>query len=223
MKNKINKKAIIPAPTIRRLPLYLSFLKSAKNNKVEFITAPEIARELLIDSTQITKDISVLNITGKTKVGYETKTLINVIENFLGYHIKRKAFLIGVGNLGKSLMKFSDFYGEGLKIIKGFDVDTEKIGKEINSIKIYNVNTIKEHFMKTPIDIAIITAPPGQAQKIANLLIECNIRAIWNFSTMPISAPNNIIIENTCIDSSLAMIKWKLNKNMPLIYKNRVL
>ncbi|WP_424259659.1 hypothetical protein [Eudoraea sp.] len=97
----------------------------------------------------------------------------------------------------------------------------EKIGIEVNHIKTFNIDTIKENFSKTPVDIGIITVSADQTQKVADILIECGIKAIWNFSTMPISAQDNIIIENTSIDSSLAMIKWKLNKNRSLIYKNR--
>ncbi|OQY00381.1 MAG: hypothetical protein B6I20_08745 [Bacteroidetes bacterium 4572_117] len=88
-----NTKAL-PVPTIKRLPLYLSFLKSYEKNETNHISAPEIAKELHIDSTQITKDFSYLNVKGKTKIGYETNTLISVIEDYLGYHRLRKAFIV---------------------------------------------------------------------------------------------------------------------------------
>jgi len=218
-----NNKVTIPVPTIRRLPLYLSFLKSINKKENIFITAPRIAQELLVDPSQITKDLSYIKVKGKTKIGYEINLLINVIESFLGYDIHRKAFIVGVGNLGTALMKFSEFNFEGIEIIKGFDIANEKMGIEVNRIKTFNIKTIKDNFDKTPVDIGIITVPNDQAQKVADTLIKCGIKAIWNFSTMPISAPDNIIIENTSIDSSLAMIKWKLNKNKPLIYKNRIL
>jgi len=221
--HKKNKKVSISVPAIRRLPQYLSFFKSVNNGENSFVTALEIATALHVDPTQITKDLSGINVKGKTKVGYEIKELINVIESFLGYQIKRKAFVIGAGNLGTALMKFNEFHLEGMEIIKGFDIITEKTGKEINNIKIFSIDTIEEHFDKTPVDIGIITVPANETQKIANILIKNNIKVIWNFSTMPISAPTDIIVENTCIDSSLAMIKWKLNKNMPLIYKNRII
>lgn len=222
--NHTKKKVpVIPVPTIRRLPLYLSFLKSIKGKKSKFTSAPEIAKELHIDSTQITKDFSYINVTGKTKVGYETKTLISDIEDFLGYRVLRKAFIVGIGNLGSALIKYNEFNKEGLDIIAGFDIDNEKIGTEINNIKIFNIDKFKEKFIETPVDIGIITVPADQAQNVANTMIECGIKAIWNFSATPISAPDNTIVENTSIESGLAMIKWKLNSNKPLIYKNRIL
>ena len=220
MKNNGKNTTGIPVPTIRRLPLYLSFLKNLERT---FISAPEIARELHIDSTQITKDFSFINVRGKTKIGYQTSEIIQIIEEFLGYHEPKKAFLVGIGNLGLALIKYNAFSKEGLKIIMGFDINKEIAGTEVNNTKILNINKFEENFSKTPVDIGIITVPSGHAQKVADIMINCGIKAIWNFSATPISIPDNIIVENTSIDSGLAMITWKLNKNKPLIYKNRIL
>ena len=219
----ISNKNIVPVPTIHRLPLYLSFLKSIKTLEVKHISAPEIAKVLHIDSTQITKDFSYLNISGKTKIGYETINLIKVIEDFLGYHIKRKAFIVGVGNLGLAILKYDEFAIEGMEIIAGFDLAFKKANTEENNIKIYNVDEFANRAKITPVDIGIIAVPAQEAQKVADLMVNSSIRAIWNFSARPVSAPDYVIIENTSIDAGLAMIKWKLNKNKPLIYKNRIL
>ncbi len=213
----------IPVPTIRRLPLYHSFLITIKNKERKYISAPDIAKELHIHPTQITKDFSCINVKGKTKVGYEIKILIKILEEFLGYHILRKAFIVGLGNLGTALIKYHEFHNEGMEIIAGFDIDSEKLKTKINHLKLFHTDKFKERINETPVDIGIIVVPADQAQKTADLMIKCGVKAIWNFSACPLSAPDNIIIENTSIDSSLAMIKWKLHKNKPLIYKNRML
>jgi len=218
-----NTQLSIPVPTIRRLPLYLSFLKSMQNTEVKFISSPEIAEKLHVNSTQITKDFAFIKVPGKTKVGYETDNVIRAIEVYLGYNEPKKAFIVGIGSIGMALIKYNDFIEKGLEIIAGFDIDTEKSEIEINNIRIFNINKFKVVFDKTPVDIGIITVPADQAQKVADLMTKCGIKAIWNFSATPISAPVNIIVENTSIDSGLAMIKWKLNKNKPLVYKNRIL
>ena len=218
----INERIKVPVPVIRRLPMYLSFLKSL-SVEINYISGPEIARELHIDSTQISKDFSVLNIAGKTKIGYQVNSLIDVIEQFLGYRILRKGFVVGIGSMGMALIGYNEFYNEGLKIVAGFDIDLDKIGKKINGIRVFGIDSFSNVYNKMPVDIGIITAPADQAQAVADTMIDCGIKAIWNFSARPISAPDNIIIENTSIDSGLAMIKWKLNKNKPLIYKNRIL
>ncbi|MCG8309868.1 MAG: redox-sensing transcriptional repressor Rex [Cytophagales bacterium] len=213
------KHSVLPAPTIRRFPLYLSFLKSLKGKENVYVSAPDIAKTLRIDSTQITKDFSFIKVAGKTKVGYEINKLVQNIEKFLGYRDPKKAFIIGIGNLGTALIKYNQFSQEGLEIIAGFDIDTEKVGTRVISTKIYHIKNFKKRFNETPVEIGIITTPSEQAQIIADTIIECGIKAIWNFSASPISAPGTVIVENTSIDSGLAMIKWKLNAGRPLIYK----
>ena len=208
-----NEKYGLPLPTIRRLQLYLSFLKLSKKNDKQFVSAPEIAKELHIHSTQITKDFSYINVTGKTKVGYKTDVLITVIENLFGYHNQNKAYIVGIGNLGIALIEYNTFNKEGLEIIAGFDIDTKKAGIKINNTKIFNVNKFKQNIEETPVTIGIITVPANSAQKVADLMIKCGIKAIWNFTGTTISAPNNVIVENTSIDSGLAMVKWKLYEN----------
>ncbi|OYT15755.1 MAG: redox-sensing transcriptional repressor Rex [Bacteroidetes bacterium 4572_77] len=220
-----NKKTqtVIPVPTIRRFPMYLSFLKSISTEAGKYISAPDMAGELHIDPTQISKDFSYLKISGKTKVGYEANTLISVIEDFLGYHILRKAVIVGIGNIGVALIKYNEFKKEGMEIIAGFDIDDQVIGQKINNVEIFKMEALSKDFPKEAVDIGIIAVPGNQAQEVADIMIESGMKSIWNFSVRPISASDNIIIENTSIESGLAMIKWKLHRNKPLLYKNRML
>ena len=48
----------------------------------------------------VAKDLSYVNIAGRTRVGYEVDELVRVLERFLGFTQPHKAFLFGVGRLG---------------------------------------------------------------------------------------------------------------------------
>ena len=67
----IENKTILPEPTIRRLPWYLSYVRMLNNLHVEYVSATQISKELNVQSSQIAKDLSFLNIRGKTRIGYE--------------------------------------------------------------------------------------------------------------------------------------------------------
>ncbi len=214
--------ASISLPTITRLPLYLSYLCTLDNDGNGYISAPQIGKKLHIDNTLITKDFAAIHIKGKRKVGYDIAELILVIKKFLWVDIERKALVVGIGNLGKSLLGHKKFQSQNLNIIAGFDIN-EEVGKTIEDTKIYHLDRFKEIYKKTPVEIGIITVPEMYAQNIADLMVESGIKAIWNFSSIPITAPKNIIIENLSIDSGLAMILYKLNNNISIVYKNRKL
>jgi len=212
MSQQQNKKSVsgIPRPTIRRMPLYLSFLKTIDTNTKKHISAPGMAKVLGFDPTQITKDLGYTNVVGKTRVGFEIEELIPAIEEFLGFNKKNEAFLVGAGNLGSALTKYGGFEKTGFKIIAAFDIDAEKVGTEINNIKVLHMDKFEDLAKRMHINIGIITVSDEYAQEIADKMVEAGIKAIWNFAPTPIKANQNIIIENTSIYSNLAVIIKKL-------------
>ena len=102
MNNQIQHKdsTKVPEPTLRRLPWYLSNVKLLKQKGERYVSSTQISKEINIDASQIAKDLSYVNISGRTRVGYEVDALIAVLEDFLGFTNMHKAFLFGVGSLG---------------------------------------------------------------------------------------------------------------------------
>lgn len=200
----------IPEPTIRRMPLYLSYLKTLDLNEKTYISAPKMAKVFGFDATQITKDIGYTNVVGKTRVGFDIKELIPAIEDFLGFNKKNDAFLVGVGNLGAALTKYGGFEKTGFKILAAFDIDPTKVGTEINNTKVLHLDKFQNLAERMHVTIGIITVPDEYAQQIADKMVSWGIKAIWNFAPTPIKANEDIIVENTSIYSNLAVIIKKL-------------
>ncbi|MDE6782573.1 MAG: redox-sensing transcriptional repressor Rex, partial [Paramuribaculum sp.] len=63
----------VPEPTLRRLPWYLAYVTLLRHHGVQYVSSTAIAREINVDASQIAKDLSFLNIKGKTRIGYEVK------------------------------------------------------------------------------------------------------------------------------------------------------
>ena len=75
----------MPEPTLRRLPWYLSNIKLMKEKGEQYVSSTQISKEINIDASQIAKDLSYVNISGRTRVGYNIDALIEVLESFLGF------------------------------------------------------------------------------------------------------------------------------------------
>ena len=60
--------------------------------------------------------------------------------------------------------------------------------------------------------IGIITLPKEYAQETADKLIAAGIRAIWNFSPTYITVPDNIVVKNENMASSLAVLSKQLKE-----------
>ena len=134
MNNQLQKKDSmkVPEPTLRRLPWYLSNVKLLRKKGERFVSSTQISKEINIDASQIAKDLSYVNISGRTRVGYEIDTLIAVLEDFLGFTNIHKAFLFGVGSLGGALLRDSGLNHFGLEIVAAFDVNPDLVGTTLN-------------------------------------------------------------------------------------------
>ena len=202
----------IPEPTLRRLPWYLAYLKLLKENGDIFVSSTQIAKEINVDASQVAKDLSCVNISGKTRVGYDINNLIDILENFLGFTSQHNAFLFGVGRLGAALMRDSGLDEYGLKIVAGFDVRDKIIGKNIDNIPIFSMNILPEKQKEYDATIGIITVPVDKAQEVADFIVGNGIKALWNFTPFRIRVPDEIVVQNTSIYAHLAVMFNRMNE-----------
>lgn len=201
----------IPEPTLRRLPWYLAYSKLALNSGEEFLSSTQIGKNIGIDSSKVAKDLSFVNISGKTRVGYNVKDLVDTLEDFLGFTKVHKAFLFGVGSLGGALMHDDGLKHFGLEICAGFDVKHELTGTSINKIPIHHIDRFAELREKTGVQIGILTVPIEKAQEAAEMIIKGGIQAIWNFTPYRIRVPKGIVVQNTSIYTHLAVMFNRLD------------
>jgi len=204
-KNNENQ-MILPEPTIRRLPWYLSYVRMLDNLHVEYVSSTQISKELNVQSSQIAKDLSFLNIRGKTRIGYEVSSLVKELEDFLGFNNKHDAVVIGTGSLGTALMQDRGLENYGLNIVAGFDVRNEIIGQHIGGLPVYDISQLSAWQREHGVSIAILTVPVERAQETADLAIDSGMTALWNFTPYRIKAPDEVVIANTSIYAHLAII-----------------
>ncbi|MCD7916440.1 MAG: redox-sensing transcriptional repressor Rex [Tannerellaceae bacterium] len=201
----------IPKPTLRRLPWYLAFVKLLKGKGETFVSSTQIAKEINVDSSQVAKDLSFVNISGKTRIGYEINALINVLEDFLGFTSQHKAFLFGVGSLGAALLQDFGLNQYGLDIVAGFDIREELAGTNINGIPIYHIQDFPSKQKEFGAIIGIITVPVEKAQEVTEQIINGGIKALWNFTPFRIRVPEHIVVQNTSMYAHLAVMFNRLN------------
>ena len=134
----------VPEPTLRRLPWYLAYAQLVLKEGEFYLSSTQIAKNIAVDASMVAKDLSFVNIAGRTRVGYDVKELVAILEEFLGFTNSHKAFLFGVGNLGGALMHDNGLEQFGLEIVAGFDVKYELAGTSINRIPIHHLDRFSE-------------------------------------------------------------------------------
>ena len=203
----------VPEPTLRRLPWYLSNIKLMKEKGEQYVSSTQISKEINIDASQIAKDLSYVNISGRTRVGYNIDALIEVLESFLGFTNMHKAFLFGVGSLGAALLRDSGLHHFGLEIVAAFDVNPELVGKDLNGIPIFHSDDFEAKMKEYDVNIGVLTVPINIAQEITDKMVDGGIKAVWNFTPFRIRVPENIVVQNTSLYAHLAGMFNVLNFN----------
>ena len=211
--NALTKKVVakVPEPTLRRLPWYLSNVKLLKQKGERFVSSTLISKETGIDASQIAKDLSYVNISGRTRVGYEVDTLIAVLEDFLGFTNIHKAFLFGVGSLGGALLRDSGLAHFGLEIVAAFDINPELLGTCLNGIPIFHPDEFESKRAEYDVRIGVLTVPIEIAQSITDKMVAGGIKAVWNFTPFRIRVPECIVVQNTSLYAHLALMFNRLN------------
>lgn len=198
--------AKIPEPALRRLPWYLSYVKLLQSQGESIVSSTQIAKKIDVSASQIAKDLSYVDISGKTRVGYEIEELINVLESFLGFTKTHSAVVFGVGSLGAALLSDSGLEQFGLKIIAGFDVNASIVNKRINNIPVFHTSEFIQKNEKINAEIGVLTVPPGIAQEVSEFMIYGGIKAIWNFTPFRIRVPEGVVLQNTSLYAHLAVM-----------------
>jgi len=202
----------IPTQTLRRLPIYLNYLKSFRQSDPVNISATAIAEAVGLGDVQVRKDLAMVCDGGRPKTGYIRKRLIRDIESFLGYDNADNAVIAGAGSLGRALLSYGGFGRNGLNIVAAFDTDINIIGTEIHGIEVLSVCKMTELCARMNIRIGIITVPASQAQAVCDMLVKGGVSAIWNFAPAHLNAEKEVLVKNENLAGSLAMLSQHLKE-----------
>ncbi len=201
----------ISRSVLKRLPGYLSYLKNMPEDAPPHISATALANALGMGEVQVRKDLALVSDGGRPKIGYLRSALVEDIEQFLGYDNTTDAILVGAGKLGCALLGYEGFAEYGLNILAAFDrtPHVDDSGKPVLPME-----KLPSFCKRNKVLMGILTVPAAHAQEVANLMIECGIKAIWNFAPVHLDAPENILIQNHNMATNLAVLSMHLQAQM---------
>jgi redox-sensing transcriptional repressor len=186
----------IPDIVIGRLPIYLRALSHLAADGQKLTTSShELGSRLGISSAQIRKDLSHFGEFGKQGTGYNINYLIDQLRHILNLDHEWPVAVIGAGYLGHALAHYRGFWQRGFRICWIFDNDEEKVGQEMNGIRVQPLSEMAETIKKGGGQIAILAVPTESAQEIADLLVETGINAILSYAPINLTVPAGVHVQ----------------------------
>ena len=205
------EKISVSKATLGRIPRYLNFLRELSPEKVPYISATTISKELDLGEVQVRKDLAMVSGAGRPRLGYETLVLIEQLEDCLGYNKVTLAVLVGAGRLGRALLQYDGFEHFGVKITAAFDSNDKVINLD-SKTEILPMNQFKRFCDEHNINLGIITVGEGSAQQVCDQMIESGITAIWNFAPCKLQVPDGVLLQNENLALSLAHLRNRLSR-----------
>ncbi len=198
----------LPDKTIERLSQYRRNLLIILSKGKEFIFSHEIAQLLHITPVQVRRDIMLIGYNGTLRKGYDVKELIDLIGNIIDTEEGQNVCIMGLGNLGKAIIKYFSGKRPKLKIVACIDSNEEKIGQFYAGIPVLHTEELAERIKSMNISIGIITVPLDRANQTADNLVKAGIKGILNFSSKPLNLPDHVYLEEYDMITSLEKVAF---------------
>lgn len=202
----------ISQAVVARLPRYLRYLGDLREQGVERISSQELSKLMKVTASQIRQDFNNFGGFGQQGYGYNVEYLYGEIAKILGLTEEHHLIIIGAGNLGQAIANYMNFEKRGF-IFKGiFDANPDLHGRHIRDMVVQPMERMEAFIKEHDIDIAVLTIPKTGAVKVAERLVQTDIKAIWNFAHVDLNVPKDIQVENVHLSESLMKLSYKLSK-----------
>ena len=208
----MDKQNKISSAVIRRLPKYYRYLGELNKAGVNKTSSRELSEMTGFSASQIRQDLNNFGGFGQQGFGYDVGNLHNEIGKILGLDKKYKIIIVGAGNIGQAIANYTGFYEADYEVVALFDKNPKLVGLSIRNALIMDSDSIEEFLEKEDIDIAVICTPKSVSQQIAEQLVHCGIKAIWNFAPKDLKMPEEVYVENVHLNESLFSLTYYYNK-----------
>ena len=180
-----------------RLSRYLQVLTQAKKMGKDRISSQEIADYTNINATQIRRDLSAFGKFGKRGVGYNIDSLLGEIRKILRTQGQHNIALVGAGRLGQAIASSPIFAEHGINIASILDIDPGKVGNRVGSHTVAGYEELPRVVREQNIIVGVIAVPASEAQRVADDLVGCGVRIIFNYSEALLDVPSDVQVHTS--------------------------
>jgi len=214
-RNNIPTMNHLPEKTIERLSEYRRTLFRCMDEGKTHIFSHELAGMHNITAVQVRRDIMFIGYASQGRKGYHIPDLIRVMAKIIDPAEVINLAIVGYGNLGKAISAYLLNKRPMLRLVAAFDIDPKKIGAPASVVRCYSMERLREIISSQDITIALLTVPADAAQQMARALISSGIRGILNFTTVNISVPDKIYLEEIDMITSLEKVAYFVKTTHP--------
>jgi redox-sensing transcriptional repressor len=199
----------IPRPSARRFGLYLREVQLRLAEGSLRISSRQLGEALGVADTQVRKDLRWCGPFGGSGVGYDAAVLRDRLRSVMGLNRTWNAVLIGAGNIGRALLGYGRFEGEGFRMVALFDKSKSLVGKRVGGMVVRPLSDLQRVVEEHEARIGIIAVPREAAQDVGRLLVEAGVWGILNFAPTRIDV-GNVPVTNVDFSAALEQLAFEV-------------
>lgn len=199
---------------IRRMPKYYRYLDELYQNGIQKISSRALAEQMGLTASQIRQDFNCFGGFGQQGYGYNVDTLREQVASIIGIDRVHSAVILGVGNIGRALIRNFNFTQCGFKLLSAFDTDTSIVGDVIHQIPVLHIDEMDKFIRENKVEVAILTVPSPYAKATAERLCDLGIKGIWNFTNVELQIKNpSVTVENVHFSDSMMTLCYQISED----------
>jgi redox-sensing transcriptional repressor len=201
-----------PKAVVGRVSLYLRQLEAYQLQGCTTVSSSQLGQPLSIKNAQVRKDLAFFGQFGHPGIGYRIDELIDALRHVLGIDHEWPLALVGMGNLGRALLRYRGFRARGFHVVALFDNDPEKVGQDYDGLVVEPIDSLRTTVASRQINLALLCVPAEVAQRMADLLVASGIRGILNFAPQPLVVPPHVSLVAVDLSIQLENLAYKVQK-----------
>ncbi len=203
-----------PAPkaVVGRVSLYLRQLETFQLEGLDKVSSRQLGEPFGIKNAQVRKDLAFFGQFGHPGIGYRIDDLILVLREILGVDKDWPLALVGLGNLGRALLRYRGFRSRRFHIVAIFDNDPRKIGQVYEGMTVEPIDALPQSIALHKTNLALLCVPAESAQRVVDQMIVGGIRGILNFAPAPLTVPPHVNVVAVDLSIQLENLAYKVQK-----------
>jgi redox-sensing transcriptional repressor len=161
-----------------------------------------------INDAQVRKDLAFFGQFGYPGIGYRIDELMSALRHILGIDRVWPSAIIGLGNLGRALLRYRGFRSRGFHVSALFDNDARKIGQSHAGFAIHGLEELPEVAARMGLRLAILTVPADAAQSVADRAIAAGIFGLLNFAPTTLTVPETVSLVSVDLSIQLEQLAY---------------
>lgn len=199
-----------PKAVVNRVCLYLRQLEALQRRGETTVSSLQLGAALGVNDAQVRKDLAFFGQFGYPGVGYRTEGLIGDLRRVLGIDRDWPIALVGLGNLGRALLKYNHFRRRGFRIVGLFDNDPAKLGQVLDGLPVRDLDALAEVAAAERVRLAVLSVPADAAQAVADRIVACGIPGILNFAPTTLTVPSSVNVVAVDLSVQLEHLAYKV-------------